>query len=554
MQKVYKFLKNKYKYLLIGIFSILFLIGLCFIPHINGNFDENLEQNILLGNVKDYFELSGLEELSDSLNEKGIISISESSEKDHGMAPYYLFTPVLTLRNYSMHYTSILWHLYTYLIFFLGTIFIYKLTIYLFKSKKVSIISTLLYFISPRILIDSLHNNKDIILMSLLIIMIYYGLKFIKEKRYRYAVAFAIVSAFVCNIKILGLFFLFILGVGYIIHTSIEKKWNKHNFLCGLLAAVMSVVLFIILTPAIWGTGSFKLFDYVNYCLTNSVNFRGSITVLFEGVRYNHDSNPLPWYYLPKMMTITLPIILIILYLLSLILFFIRFVKSIKNRKISFQEYSYLIIFIIFLVPFMIAITSKPNIYNGWRHFYFLYGLIIIFSSFSINYILNIKEKKLVYIFYSIVIITIVINIFYLFKYGVANTAYYNILAGRNNLSHIYELDYYNVTSIDALHKLEKSSKYEVNDDGHIYLYGSGFNNRIITDICTNSSKYLKDKIIVVTDDNIEKYLKENKIIYSLNNSVYSYIDMSKYEHIYSYKIFNSNIISFYKLNKNILK
>lgn len=112
-------------------------------------------------------------------------------------------------------------------------------------------LSTLLYFFSPRILIDSLHNNKDIIFMSLIIIMLYYAFQLIKEKKFKYAILFGIASAFVCNVKVLGLLFLALCGLAYILNLCLNKEWNKHNFLCGLIAAITSSLLYVVLTPAI---------------------------------------------------------------------------------------------------------------------------------------------------------------------------------------------------------------------------------------------------------------------------------------------------------------
>lgn len=537
-----KFLENK-KIMIIFCFIILYMFGFCFLYKINGNFDENLEQQILKSNVKDYAELIHFDRLINHYNEMGIQSISLNSEKDHGIAPYYLFVPFFMLINTPSH-LSLVWHLYTYSIFFLGVVYLFFLAKYLTNNRKIAVITTLLYYFSPRILIDSMNNNKDIVLMSLLIVMIYYGLKMIKEPNLKYVLLFSIISGFVGNIKIIGLFFLFVIGLFYIIYYTIKKKWSKQIFLYGLLAAIISMIVFIIVTPAIWGNGKFEIIDYFMYCFSNGVQFRDTISVLFEGSIYGDIS--LPWYYILKMITITLPIITIITFVVSLILLFINIIKKYKKGKYTFLEFSISMVISMFIVLNLVFIIKRPNIYNGWRHFYFLYSMIIIISIYGINYIY--QKKNLKNIFVILATTTFAVNIFYLLKYNVANTAYYNILVGRNDLSSMYELDYYNVTGKESIIKFMNSDKYIENDDGYLYLYGKGFNNRIISDVCTYNEKF-NEKIIIVKEDEIDRYKKDGKIIYRLANSVYSINDKTNDKLVYTYKMFNNNITKFYEIN-----
>ena len=132
-----------------------------------------------------------------------------------------------------------------------------------------------------------------------------------------------------------------------------------------------------------------------------------------------------------------------------------------------------------------------------------------------------------------------------------ANTAYYNILVNRNNLERKYELDYYDVTADQAIKKLLKSKKFEPNKNGKIYLCGYGFNNRILTDTYTHTNEKLRKKIVLVDIDDVDKYIEAGKIVYNLYNPIYSTNDMSAYKKVYAYKIFNSEVIKFYKMNKN---
>ncbi|MDO4526528.1 MAG: glycosyltransferase family 39 protein [Candidatus Saccharibacteria bacterium] len=526
-------------------FAILFAVGMHFLPNVNGNFDENTEQNILLANVKDYTEALGADEITNAIHNKGIEAISVDPNRDHGVAPYYPFAPILALKGRFPHTVSVLWHFYTFCLAFIGVVFFYLLIQYLFKNKKLSVILTALYFFTPRIFIDSLHNNKDIVLMALLVVMIYFGVRFIREKKFRWAVWFAFVGAFVCNIKILGLFFVGLIGIGYIARLTIKKEWNMRNFLCGLTAVLLVFCLYLLLTPAIWGNG-FALFEYIQYCLGNAVSFSANASVMFEGTYYNYFKNPLPWYYLPKLIAASIPIIISVLFVVSTIVVVVDFVKSIKNRRLSFSNSAMVLILLMFLVPLTFAMFSRPNLYNGWRHFYFLYPLMVLVGSYVVFRFKKYKKVSIVVI--SLIGLTIFSDVFCLFRYGMANTAYYNILLGTGNLADVYELDYYNVSSQEAFKQFLASGKIEENEDGLYYLYGPGFGRVVINDMKTYISPAIGQKIVVMDEYEIEKYQKEGRTIYSLSNPVYDYTDTSGYELVYSYKMFNSEVINFYKV------
>ena len=530
----------------LGFFAVLFVVGLHFLPNVNGNFDENVEQNILLANVKDYAEALHVDEVANAIQEKGISSISIDPNRDHGIAPYYPFAPVLIMKDRFPRVVSVLWHFYTYCLAFVGVVFFYLLMRYLFKNKKLSIILTMLYFFTPRIFVDSLHNNKDIVLMALLVVMIYFGIRLIKEKKFRWALLFAFVGAFVCNIKILGLFFVGVIGIGYIIRLTIKKEWSCRNFLIGFVAVITLVVLYLMLTPAIWGDGHFALFEYIQYCLGNAVNFSADTAVLFEGSIYTHTDNPLPWYYIPKLILVTIPIIISVLFIVSVVMVIFDFVKGIGCKRFGFNNCALMLVLVMFLLPFSMAIFFNPNLYNGWRHFYFLYPLMLIVGSYVV---FNFKDNKRINLVITILIgLTIINDVCCLFRYGIANTAYYNILLGTDNLAGVYELDYYNATAQEAFKNFLNSGELEENEDGMLYLYSPGFGGVVIGDMKTYISPSIGQRIVVVDDETLEKYQKKNKIIYNMSNPVYRYNDVSNYELVYSYKMFNNEVVNFYKV------
>lgn len=540
MNVIKQIISNKWNIIKILIFVILFVFGISFLPKIGNNFDSYSEQAILLSNIKEYNKIFKNKELDNKLSY--IDEISKSIEKDHGIAPYYPLTSVVL--NLPYHKWINVWHMYTFVLFFIGVIFMYKLIKYLYKKENVAMVTTLLYFLSPRIFIDAFHNNKDIILMSFLVIMIYYGIKFINEKKVKDAILFGLISGILCNIKIIGLFFLFIIGFSYIINLFKTRQFNKRNFILGIIALFLSLSVWIILTPAIW-VDSFNIIDFIDYCLKNAVDFRVKFSVFFEGSYYNSIIRPLPWYYLLKMMSITLPLIISLLFIISVFLIIINLFK--KRNKCLF----YLLIpFAIFIIINFIFIFFKPNIYNGWRHFYFLYGLIIIISSYIISYLINNKNKIIKFSSLFLVFVSLFYSIYCLKKYDVANAVYYNILMQKDNIEDKYELDYYGITTKAAILDFFRKTDIKYNSSEKIYIYGVGLDYWAIVNVLDYSNDNIIKKFELLNEKEFEMLLNQNEPIYMLHNTTsYRHLDTSSYNLVYSYKWFNSHVIDIYLVN-----
>ena len=113
-------MKNKIssnKYVII-IFILLFLLSLFNLSNITGGWDLISEQDIVLANIKEYGKNLNSEELVTFLHDEGIIEISENEDRDHGVALFYLATPIIFLRYALPELSANLWNLYVFIIFF----------------------------------------------------------------------------------------------------------------------------------------------------------------------------------------------------------------------------------------------------------------------------------------------------------------------------------------------------------------------------------------------------------------------------------------------------
>ena len=518
------------------LFLLLFFFGLSFLKEVGVNYDEKAEQNILKMNILEYANfLKPQSDLVKFYKEEGIVPIYQSVEKDHGISPYYLFTPFLTLNKVSEHTLSLAWHLYTYILFFIGVIFCYKLIKELWNSKPVALLTTLIYFLTPRIFADGLYNNKDCILITFVFMMLYYGIKWIREKSYKEAILFGLVSAVSCNLKVSGGFVFASLGILYLITLTKEKSWNKKNFFVGLTALLSCIIIYLLLTPAIWAEG-WHLLDFFKWSLENSVNFsRNYGKVFFEGTLYQHWENPLPWYYLPKIIFLTLPIYVSVLILTGVILT----IKKIVTKQYKKEQNILILAIILSFFPLLISMVSNPNIYNGWRHFYFLYPSMLILLSYALFCIFkNTKYKK---ISFSILFICLLGNGVGIILNGTTSTMYYNWFA--KNPTENYEMDYYGVSATKILQDLAKDNKENI----YVYSYSDWallFNYEALSH--TNKEKIVLLKNEEELTETIEKGIQPYYIYFETYDREYK-SKLENKEKIKEYKAWGNTYASLYR-------
>ena len=133
------------------------------------------------------------------------------------------------------------------------------------------------------------------------------------------------------------------------------------------------------------------------------------------------DSKFLPLSYLPVWMFITIPLSILVLFFYGYLIFLRRLFKRILNIKEETffndfwrgsNEKKDFLIFLCFNVIFFYIILSNSDLYNGWRHLYFLHFFISYISCLGI-YLVVLKFKK----FKFISIIIFFFNFFELYRH-----------------------------------------------------------------------------------------------------------------------------------------
>lgn len=455
--------------LCVALFFILLLaLGLWTSLDYGQPWDEVYEQDVLRMNMNEYAAFFGIDvrykALSD-IDEPDDGLVSGSIERDHGQSAYYPVFFLVTSEGLPGSARMVLWHMYTWLWMMAGAASLYFITRRMGLSRPLGCAAVLFLMLSPRLFAQGHYNNKDIVLLSLLLLSLWLALRLAERPSVGRAVPFALVGAIAANTKIIGLFLFGLCAVFVLVRLVWEKRMDKRAWAAAAATLILVLAFWFLLTPAMWRDPP----GYIGYTFTNAFQFTRWVGyVLFRGSYFGYGHNPLPYYYLPYMIVVTTP-----LWLLLLIgagqAFAAKHMLENRRKLLTGQAAFLLLCTLLWLIPMAMALVFKPIIYNGWRHFYFLMAPMLILAAYGLDRIwaaLN-RLKRRVYarVFAAALAGCMGITGIGMVVNHPTQYAYYNPLP-RGDLTETMELDYWNVSVLGTLRSLLDTAQGDITVSG----------------------------------------------------------------------------------------
>ena len=402
------------------------------------------------------------------------ISCDDALHYDHSLAVFNYFashgedrsaleTPVTHLRYYGQSYDNIV----TILIkcFGIDDVFRFRhfmsslagwLAVFItaifgvwLSGYRTGILVLLLFAVSPTFIGHALNNLKDIPFALSYVAGIYFAIRLLDSERkivWSEILLLVLSLAFSISIRAVGillicylLFFFFVFWLyRYIKEGKYDLKADCLKLVILLLISCTAFILGILLWP-------YALQSPIKNVLESfrvMAHFPDTFRQIFEG--RNEWSDFMPWYYLPKSMGITIPVIVIA----GSACFFIFFRKLYLSGKILIYG---MILFTI-LFPMVFVIFEKSNLYSSWRQFLFLYPLIILVSATGFHYLADLIDKRF-YRWGLIALVTLlsVHPVRFMVRNHPYHYIYYNqFVSGLKGAYGNYETDYYYVSQTEA--------------------------------------------------------------------------------------------------------
>jgi tetratricopeptide (TPR) repeat protein len=327
-------------------------------------------------------------------------------------------------------------------------------------SWRAAVMVMLFMFISPQYIGYSMNNAKDIPFAAGYVAGIYFILRLLAELpqiRKRTFVLLALSIGFTCANKVNGIILLAYLALFMFLivaHKAYKDKSIKqqtssirryiYSFLgIGFVAYLLTIAFWPYahkgMITNVWQ--AFRQFEKIGNLM---IHYE-----LFDGARINMEH--VPWFYTFKLMLITIPV-----YILA------GFAASLLGLKwISKKVNIYLIGILLFVTffPILYAMYKHSKLYNGWRHFLFVYPTFVVLAVCGWEFLLSLFKKQ--YLIYGLIAIGLILigkPLVWMIKNHPNEVVYFNeFVGGVNGAYTYYETDPLTNCSREAIEWLVKN-------------------------------------------------------------------------------------------------
>lgn len=332
-----------------------------------------------------------------------------------------------------------------------------------FAGWTVGLVSLLFISLSPRLLGEAMNNSKDIPFALGVVFTLYHIVALLRQfpnPSWKSATWVTLGLIFTYNIRIGALIVVGYLGVFSVVTLiqwwiSSKNHQEKESIPWGKLIVkyafilVVSYFLGIITWP--WAMQN-PLINPLD-SMKQMANFPITLRLLHEGVTIN--TAFVPWDYIPKWISITSPEVILILFILSLPLFIWQYSK-IKGRKVY-------ILYFTLLFPIVFAIIQSSVLYDGWRHFLFVYPSLVILAAWTFVYLWEILQKAwMKKVWVALISIGMVLPIQSIASLHPYEYLYFNhAFGGLKKALGQYETDYYFTSAKEAIYTLAEKENFK---------------------------------------------------------------------------------------------
>ena len=536
------------KYFIYALFFLLFIIGTLTFRDYGIGIDDKFHR------LNGFYWLDYLLSFSDFNDLKSLVKIKLSQISDISLpstieynkysiifdVPAAILELALKLDNPKEFYE--VRHYLNFIFYFVGCIYFYRLLSLRF-NRLISFFGCVLFILSPRIYGESFYNMKDIVFLTFLIMGYFYSFRCFLTYDIKNLVFLSFISAICIQTRIIGLalplsfIFFYLLSI-------LSKKSDLKYFGKIFLYTIATFLFLIAIWPYLWSSPLKNFLAVIN-------NWSPSIHIFFNGNYIPNDF--LPFSYIPLWILISTPVLHIFLFTIGFFLIFKRLYQrlvSIDQNNLSYdlwkgvKEKFDVFISLNFLILMTLVIFLNIKLLNAWKHLYFINVYLIYIGSFGLNNIyIFFKKKDKVVLFINILILSLTLITFKMYKYHPYQGLYFNSLVS-DNYKNKFEVDF---TALSARHFFERIFESKKNDE-KIFIGTASWTPLIRTlDIFKKSER---EKIILVGQDFQRADLIFSNNISEVDKTLNDKYDIPKnFSKFYQLKIDGAILYTIYKKN-----
>lgn len=445
------------RWLVAVFFAAFLLLGLFTAADYGPTWDEQDEMDILRMNLWEYSRALGMDESAfekkaaqgAELTISMLTPISEAIEKDHGICAFYPLAGVVMDENLSEGQKSQIWHMGCWAVFTLGAFALYGVCRQLGLSRAMALLGPVMLLLTPQFFAHGHFNNKDIALFSLALCVLWQGLRLLKKPAFWTALWFSFFGAMAANTKVVGAAIWGLCALFVLIEQLRKKSLNARVWTIAGVTALSFFGFYALLTPALWADPM----GFVQYLISNAMAFaRWENSILFRGAVFELWHESLPVYYLPYMILATTP-------LWTLLMMAVGAFALIGGLREKENRLPLLLVGLLGTLPLGFAVLTRTHVYNGWRHFYFLYGPMLVMAVWGVHWLW--QHARMRRVFAALLAVCMALSAAGIVREHPYQYAYYQPLVQLRGTDY-NELDYWNISARDALWQLAEQTEGEI--------------------------------------------------------------------------------------------
>ncbi|MBW6533707.1 MAG: hypothetical protein K0B11_01740 [Mariniphaga sp.] len=318
-------------------------------------------------------------------------------------------------------------------------------------SWLVAVFTLMALAFMPRLAGQAFGNLKDIPFATGYMAGLYLVIRFLKElprPTWKTTVLLGLAIAFTVSVRAGGFILFAYFGLSIIIYFVLKPFYLKQIVstkpvfvrLLGQGAVILLIGYFAGLL--FWPYALQNVFVHPVESLGVMEHYKVSIRQVFEGKLLW--STQLPWYYLPKWILISTPVVILAGFVIFLWFFFRTIFSKIERIQ---QLLSEGLILFAFIFPFIYVIAIGSNLYSGVRQMLFILPPAAILSVIGISRLIKLielKNRNISYALNGFFFLLLVLPLKHQATTFPIDYVYFNSLVGGNkNAWGDYEYDYY---------------------------------------------------------------------------------------------------------------
>lgn len=271
-------------------------------------------------------------------------------------------------------------HALNFLTFFAALLAIYAIALRAFQNRAWALLAAVFLLLSPRQFGHAFFNSRDIPTMAAFTVQMLTLMLLLDRRTLWCAMLAGITTGIVLALRVGGLFLplytVLFLGLEAVrMHLERERIAWKHFGKILAAYAFAAIIATIALWPLLWDQPLQNFIAAIGNMLTSQQQPGG----FYFGEHIGY----VPWHWVPVHILIQTPLLYSALFLAGVVILVRR---AIQSPRSLLEEHRTVFLFLLwFLIPVGMVIVLGADLFDEWRHLYFIYPAFLLLAVFGLR-------------------------------------------------------------------------------------------------------------------------------------------------------------------------